>query len=290
MLTGCPTAGIRGRRRSGMVLVAVLLTAAVLLSAAMGLAWFSRNQIRRLEADRSELQSRSVAFLAVQQVMRGLVLDTNDYDSPGEKWFGSHIVPIPDVGVAFVDIRPLDDRLPMAGLFLPDRQTLRKELEGPWQRLWDLLGHPELEQVLLDFMDQGSTPRLGGMEREDFPNRPPADLEALRYCPGFDPVLLTGDIAIPDSPRLKDYLSPWVKDKINVNVATPQTLLVLDELMDAGVVDSLLEQRETGPLRSMEDLESVPGFPASAVPRLTSILGFKSTYFGVAVQVQLLSG
>lgn len=290
MQTGCPTAGISRVRRPGMVLVAVLLTAAVLLSAATALAWFSRNQIRRVEAGRLELQSRSVAFLAVQQVMRGLVLDTNDYDSFSEKWFGSHIVPIPDVGVAFVDIKPLDDRLPLAGLFLPDRQTLRKEMEGPWERLWTLLGHPELEQVLLDFMDHGTTPRLGGMERDDFPNRPPGDLESLGSCPGFDPVLITGDMDDPESPRLKDYLGPWVKDKINVNVAAPQALLVLDEMLDAGVVEAIVEKREAGPIRNMEDLESVSGFPASAVPRLTSLIGFKSTYFAVDVQVQLLSG
>ncbi len=273
-----------------MVLVSVLLTATVLLSASLGLAWFSRNQIRRVDAQRRDLQSRSVAFLAVQQVMRGLVLDTNGYDSFQEDWFGSHVVPIPEMGVAFVDIRPLDDRLPLGGLFLPDRQTLRKELELPWQRIWEIFGRSDLEQILLDYMDRGGTPRLGGMEREDFPNRPPGDVAELRRCPGFDPVLILGDPADPLSPRLGDYLSPWVKDRINVNVATPEVLRILDDSLDEGVVEALLEKRAARAIRNMDELQTVSGFPESAVPRLSALLGFESSYFAVDVQVQLLSG
>lgn len=273
-----------------MILVAVLLTVTVLLSAAMGLAWFSRNQIRRIDGEKRDLQARSAAFLATQQVMRGLVLDTNDYDSLQEDWFGSHMVPLQDMGVAFVDLKPLDDRLPLRGLFLPDGQTLRKEMEGPWKRLWERFDRADLELVLLDYMDKDDTPRLGGMEHEGFPNRPVEDLTVLLGCPEFDPILLYGDVNDPDVPRLGDYLSPWVKDDINVNVATPQTLLVLDEEMDAGVVESILEKRSENPLTNMDDLSSVPGFPEGAVPRLSEMLGFKSTYFAVDVQVQLLSG
>lgn len=298
MWIGCRWAGTsppnrRGRvlkRRPGMILVAVLLTVTVLLSAATGLAWFSRNQIRRVDGERRSLQGRSAAFLAIQQVMRGLVLDTNEYDSFLEDWFGSHIVPLQDMGVAFVDLKPLDDRLPLRALFLPDGQTLRKEMESPWERLWDRFGRADLEQALLDYMDKDGTPRLGGMEHEDFPNRPAEDLTVLLGCPGFDAVILYGDVDDPEVPRLRDYLSPWVKDKINVNVATAQTLLILDADLDEGVVESILERQAASPLKSMDDLGSVPGFPESAVPRLSGLLGFKSTYFAVDIQVQLLSG
>lgn len=289
--TSFPSRGPRFHvRRPGMILVAVLLTVTVLLSAAMALAWFSRNQVRRIDGERRALQARSAGFLAVQQVMRGLVQDTNEYDSLQEEWFGSHIVPLQDMGVAFVDILPLDDRIPLRGMFLPDGQTLRKEMEGPWQRLWERFDRADLEQVILDYMDKDGTPRLGGMEREGFPNRPVEDLTVLLGCPGFDPLLLYGDINDPEAPRLKDYLSPWVKDDINVNVATAQTLLVLDDDIDTAVVEAIMERRAESPLKSMKDLESVSGFPESAVPRLSEILGFKSTYFAVDIQVQLLSG
>lgn len=283
------TGFLRRARREGFILVAVLFAITVLLSAATGLAWFVRGQVRQVEREKEGLMARSVALVTARQLAAGLGYDRNDYDSPQERWFGPHMVPIEEVGVALLTFLPGDGKISLDGLFLPDGETMRLEMEEPWRRIWERLEQPRMEQLVLDYMDGDGTPRLGGAEREEFPNRVPTDLSELLACPGMTPAILYGDPE-REMPGLADFVSPWGGNRINVNVAGREVLSVLDDTLTLDVSDGVVEARQEKPFESMQDLTERGGVDEAALPRLSSLLGFKSETFRAEIQVQLLNG
>jgi len=74
---------------------------------------------------------------------------------------------------------PLDDKIPVRSLFLPDKNTVRGEMKRPWEDLWQRMGRRELAVLTLDFMDANDKARVGGAERGSFINRPPLDPPAF---------------------------------------------------------------------------------------------------------------
>ena len=276
-------------RRDGFVLVAVLFSVMVLVSAATGLAWFVRSQVRQVEQERETLVGRSVAFVVIRQLAAGLARDTNDYDSLKEVWFGPHMVPLEELGVALVVFVPADDKISLASLFLPDGETLRREMERPWRRIWERLDRTDLEQVLLDFMDSDRSPRLGGTEREGFANQIPSDLSELLACPDVTAEVLYGS-SDGTRPGLSDFVSPWGGRKINVNVVGPEVLAILDESLTLDTAEEIVEMAKEEPFKSLNDFNSRAAISEAALPRLASLVGFKSETFRADIQVQLLSG
>lgn len=282
MWTRCfPSSG----RRQGFVLVAVLMAVAVLLTGALAFAWFSRMEVRKAEALAFSLEARSLAETAVWEIKRGLVLDTNGSDSLLEPWFGTWPLPVEGNIAVLVRLVPKNDALPVNSLFLPDGITLRRELQIPWQRLWEELKRPELAESLLDFLDRDTTPRAGGREDPSFLNRPPSSLEELRLFPGIDETLYSGkNEKIPKG--LEDFLTVHSDGRINVNVAAPGVLELLDPTLTPAVVREILEKRNREPLSGWNDLSALPGFPAGLEPRLSGLLSFASSHFLAQIEVR----
>lgn len=272
-------------KNQGFVLVAVLMSVTVLVTGALAFAWFTRMELRRAEALAFSLQARSLAEAAIHEVRRGLVLDTNDSDSLHEPWFRTWPLPFGENISVVVRLTPQNDALPVNALFLPDGTTLRRELEAPWERLWEEIGRPELAAGVLDFLDTDRTPRPGGSEEESFINRPPSALEEIRLFPGIDENLYTGNNEeIPVG--LERYLTVRSDGKINVNVALPQVLELLDPSLTTEVVREILDRRGREPLSSWDDLAGLPGFSSALRPRLAGLLSFTSSHFLAEVEVR----
>ncbi len=140
------------------------------------------------------------------------MLDTNDYDSRSNP--GSAHGPSPS-GTTSVVVRltPQNGALPLNGLFLPDGTTLRREMETPWERLWEEVKRPELAAGMLDFLDTDRTPRPGGSEDEAFINRAPSVLDEIRLYPGIDETCITETMRKP-SAGLERYLTVHSAGKI----------------------------------------------------------------------------
>jgi len=272
-------------RRGGFVLVAVLLSVTVLVTGALAFAWFARMELRKAEAGAFSLQARSLAETAIHEVKRGLVLDTNDYDSPLEPWFGTWPLPFGDNISVVVRLTPQNNALPLNGLFLPDGTTLRREMETPWERLWEEVKRPELAADVLDFLDTDRTPRPGGSEEADFINRAPSVLDEIRLYPGIDENLYYGNNE-KTPVGLARYLTVHSDGKINVNVAPAEVLGLLDPSLTEGVIGEIVERRSGEPLSSWNDLIALPGFPRSIRPRIAGLLAFTSSHFLAEVEVR----
>lgn len=281
LLSGSP--GKKGRK--GFILVSILLVMTLLVAGATGYAWFARNQLKILSSEKFALQSRGIAYAAVLQISKGLQYDDNDFDSYTEPWFQKQFIPIPDLGIVIIDIAPLDDKIPLNELFLPDGATLRTEMDHTWKELWNLYGNPRAGTIILDFIDTNKRPRLGGLEQDFYPNRDLADISELRILGEH----LEGVLPPPPMvPRLENLVTIWSSGKINLNVAPYGVLLMIDGI-NGNAAQEIIEFRQRSPLESMEDLEmSSTSFENSAVPRIVNLVGFKSSYFRVSVQIRSL--
>lgn len=273
------------RRNSGFILVSVMIAAATLLTAATAFAWFARTEARAEAARERIYRFRNAAQIAVNIMSRRIAEDRNGYDGPTESLYDPYEHVKLEIGdyTAEVQIRPLNDKIPISGLLLPDGVTPRSEYETAWENVWEALELPRLAWEVVDFIDADTDQRLGGAERETNINRMISDLSELRAMPEITDGVLWGTDEIPGG--LARYVTVVGGEKINVNVAAPEVLAVLDDALTPSHARSIAAYRLVNPIKDMEGLRNVPGFPASLTTKLANIIGFESTHFLLSVKV-----
>ena len=273
------------RKSSGFILVSVMIASATLLTAATAFAWFARTEARAEAARERIYRFRNAAQIAVNIMSRRIAEDRNGYDGPTESLYDPYEHVKLEIGdyTAEVQARPLNDKIPISGLLLPDGVTPRSEYETAWENVWEALELPRLAWEVVDFIDADTDQRLGGAERETNINRMISDLSELRAMPEITDGVLWGTDEIPGG--LARYVTVVGGEKINVNVAAPEVLAVLDDALTPSHARSIAAYRLVNPIKDMEGLRNVPGFPASLTTKLANIIGFESTHFLLSVKV-----
>ena len=287
MKTGFLPNSLPGGPRRGIVLLSVLLVSLFLLSASTGFALFVRSSMRRYDRERRLFTARMVCEALLPAAKEIILLHPGGAHSPLDEDFRLRTVSFPDAGVLVnISILPLDDGIPLNKLFLPDGQTLRSELEGPWEKIWSEIGAENLEKAVLDFIDSDREPRLGGEERADFPNRSLLSLEELLFVPGMTEEIFSGK---GERKGLASLATLWSGGKINVNSAPPAVLALLDGL-DERAAAAVAEGRTRKAFASMDDLTALAAFPVAAVPGLVNLLTFTSAFFQISMEVVFADG
>ena len=264
-------------KRKGFVLISVLMLGVLLISCATAFSWFVRQQVKTVSRERINLESRSMAYVLVNAMVKVLAEMASHvgYDSPTQRWYQPFVLPIENMGIWVVQITPLDDKIPIRSLFLPDGNTLRRELADAWQAMWEELGHRELEQVVLDFMDKNNRPRVGGIERDEYLNRPPYDMSEL--------LMLSHDISPELLSEIEDYCTVYSDGRINLNVAPVHVMELLPGLDTGQIAQSIANARREKPLETLQDIQNIPGAAPKVSTQLTNIAAFKSRYFQVKI-------
>jgi type II secretory pathway component PulK len=254
----------------------------MLVASATAYAWFARTQTKVVMQEKLSLQARSIAFLMTMEVIRGLKLDTNKFDSPTEPWFQPMIIPLDNFGFANVVLKPLDNRIPLKHLFLPDGTTLREEMKYVWEKMWiELEERTTLPAKVLDFIDKDTNPRLGGRDGPENINRNLWDISELLAMPEITPELLYGE---PPKLGIVDYCTMWSDVKMNINTVEPQVLLILRNL-NKNIVEEIIKFREKKEITSLKDLESeIPGF-SNISASLMNLIGFTSEYYNLKIEL-----
>ena len=272
------------RKNNGFVLVSVLMLGVLLISCATAFTWFVRVQVRSVFRERDNIMNRSMAEVVSSALINVLAeLGSHyDYDSPAQRWFQPFVLPFPDLGVWVIQVTPLDDKIPLRNLFLPDGNTLRREFEEPLQNMLDKIKHRELELILLDFLDRNTRPRVGGIERDDFINRPPYDIsELLILSQDITPEILYGS---GTQLGIADYCTIFSEGKINLNFAPVHVMELLPGLDERGLAERLAQDRAEEPLKNLQDVQKLPGASPRTSTLLTNIAGFKSRYFNIKIE------
>jgi type II secretory pathway component PulK len=269
----------------GFILISVLISVTLLLTSATAFSWFARNEIKRAEAISFIARSRSAAEIACLDASKKIAKDKNGYDSRSEPLYaynGLTKSKIADFDLE-VAIEPLDDKIPINGILLPDRVTLRSEYEVAWKRIWEYVGFPWLSAIVLDFIDADSSQKLQGGEREASINRELTDLAELRLINEIDDGVLLGTKDIPGG--LSRYLTIYGKEKVNINTASPEVLAIMDERLDIAQARNFVAMRVMYPIKSLNDLKKIPGIPLNVITKLSNVISFESSYFRLKINV-----
>jgi type II secretory pathway component PulK len=271
----------RGASR-GFVLVAVLMMGVMFISCATAFAWFTRLQIKSALREKTSIANRSMAQVLTLSVMAGIKSNTMvSYDSLRLPWFKPFFFPADNLGMWVTQVVPLDDKIPLRSLFLPDGNTLRTELRNTWENLWIKLEKRNLAYPVLDFIDRDKRPRMGGVENEACINRPLLDVSELLLLEDVTPELLYGS---PGKLGVTDYCTLWSDGKINLNVAPVHVMEILPGL-DRSLAERIVDYRESNSLTATADLRSIPGFPARSISALMNLAAFKSRYFMIKIEL-----
>lgn len=273
------------KKNNGFVLVSVLMLGVLLISCATAFTWFVRMQVRGVFRERDNITKRSMANVAVNAIAE-ILAETEqhyEYDSPTQRWFKPFVLTFGDeLGIWVVQITPLDDKIPLRNLFLPDGNTLRHEFDQPLQDMLEKINHRELEFLLLDFIDKNNRPRVGGVERDEFINRPPFDMsELLILSPDITPEILYGT---GTELGIEDYCTIYSDGKINLNFAPLHVMEILPGLRERSLAERLEQSRQETPLKNLRDVQSLPGASPRTSTLLTNIACFKSRYFNVKIE------
>ena len=281
--------GASGKER-GFILLSVLMAVTLLITTATAFAWFANTESKRVLARENILKYRNAAEIALFEVGRKIAADSNKYDSLTEPLYApgqETKINVGEYGIT-AKITPLDDKISVNGLFLPDGVTVRKEYETAWNKIWDELEHPELAAAVIDFMDKDEKQKLGGAERAGNINRPISDFYELKGMPDLDDEILWGSKKKPGG--LDRYFTAMGGQKININMASPEMIEKLDEGLTLSHAKSIAAYRILSPLKNAEDLKKVPGFPPELATKLTNVIGYESQYFLVRMKVTNAAG
>ena len=270
-------------KNKGFVLLSVLMLSVLLISCATAFSWFVRQQVKSVGRERINITYRSMAYVLTNSIISILseMSGVYGYDSPTQRWYQPFAIPIEDLGILMVKVTPLDDKIPIRNLFLPDGNTLRREFEAVWENMWEELNRRELQDIVLDFMDRNTRARVGSVEREDFINRPPYDLsELLMLSQDIDSNLLYGSGGMRG---ISDYCTIYSEGRINLNFAPVHVMELLPGLDTGGLAERLAQSRLEEPLQTLEDVQKLPGASPRTSTQLTNIVAFKSRYFEIKI-------
>ena len=271
-------------RRRGFVLISVLMLGVLLISCATSFSWFVRMQVRGMRRETLTLSKRTLAAVLTNSVMSLLseLSSHTNYDSPTQRWYKPFLFDVPDMGIWAVQITPLDDKIPLRNIFLPDGNTMRREFTEVWREMWNKLKHRELEQLTLDFIDKNNRLRVGSREEKYFINRAPYDIsELLILSSDIDRSIVYGE---DGNLGLSDYCTVYSDGKININVAPVHVMELLPGLDTGGLVQSIAEHRTENAIENFQDLQKIPGASARTSTQLTNIVSFKSRYFNIKLE------
>ena len=271
-------------RRRGFVLISVLMLGVLLISCATSFSWFARMQVRGMRRETLTLSKRPLAAVLTNSVMSLLseLSSHTNYDSPTQRWYKPFLFDVPDMGIWVVQITPLDDKIPLRNIFLPDGNTMRREFTEVWREMWNKLKHRELEQLTLDFIDKNNRLRVGSREEKYFINRAPYDIsELLILSSDIDRSIVYGE---DGNLGLSDYCTVYSDGKININVAPVHVMELLPGLDTGGLAKSISEHRMENAIENFQDLQKIPGASARTSTQLTNIVSFKSRYFNIKLE------
>ena len=274
----------RSRKRCGFVLISVLMLGVLLISCATAFSVFVRNQVRTVWREVDGIKSRSMTLVLVNAVTSLLseITSQTKYDSLTQRWYQPFVFNVPEIGIYMLQVTPLDDKIPLRQLFLPDGNTLRREMTEVWRQMWDKLKHRNLEMITLDFFDRNTRARMGSSERDNFINRGPYDIsELLLLSPDINAEILYGDGV---NMGLSDYCTLYSEGKINLNVAPVHVLELIPGLDAGGLAESIVEYRTENAITSLSDVQKIPGASARTSNRIMNIAGFRSRYFSIKLE------
>ncbi|MCE1247097.1 MAG: general secretion pathway protein GspK [Firmicutes bacterium] len=234
--------------------------------------------------------SRS-AYAAASQLF---AMDSGDVDSKFDMW--AQEMPPYDLEEeqATIQVKIEDEDRKLNPNLLLAGTTPPKENIELFRRLFRNIDlEPDTVNTLLDWIDADSERRIPcGAEGLDYPKERPAkngdldSIEEIKYIKGMEDYYngrVSNGVAYPG---LKDVLTVWSGQKVNINTADKDVLLALDDEMTTDLVAEIIRKRETEPIKKMDDLVDATGMSHDLLYRIKKFADVKSGSFRITLTVQ----
>jgi general secretion pathway protein K len=231
---------------------------------------------------------------AYSAAMQLFAMDSADVDAKTDMWAQE----LPSYNLeeenATVTVKIEDEERKLNPNLLLSGTTPPKENVELFRRLFRNLSlEPDSVNSLMDWMDADSERRIpGGADGMDYPrekqpkNANLDSIEEIKYIKGMEDYYqgrVSNGMAYPG---LKDVLSVWAGQKININTAEADVLLCLDDEMTSDVVAEIIRKRETTPITKMDDLVDMAGMSHDLLYRIKKFADVKSGNFRITLIVE----
>lgn len=261
----------RGNR--GMALLIVLVVVAMLTALLSDLAFSTLVDMRLTETFRDSTRAYYLAKGGINAGRMILQADTNSYDTLNELWSRGVVnYPVADGSSISIQIEDQDGKLAINGMVSGNNpQVITIDRFYRFLVAMDLgdRGDPaELTAALIDWLDTGGDPYteihtdgqsipVAGAEdvyyqdlKEPYhcKNGPLETLEELSLVKGFTPEIVK---------LISPHLAINKTVKINVNTASAEVLMSLDLQISREVAQTIIDYRETEPIKTVAQLEDV---------------------------------
>ena len=254
------------------------------LSTAIAYAMFARLEMRRVASEEFAGAARAVAIIASREARTWIAQKTGSDSRHDVLYSGSPIKLNYDDYLVYVTLTPLDDKIPINGLLLPDGITMKNEYVYAWNMAWNSLGFRTPPPVL-EFISSAAEPAPDGRdENYYYPNKPLSDISELMRLPEINRGNLyagvSADIAI-DS-----YFTVYGKDRININTAPLAVIRILDPGIGPDVADAIAAYRLENAVHDANGLANIVGFSGAIATRLINVINYTSNFILLELRVE----
>ncbi len=201
-------------------------------------------------------------------------------DALTEEWAQSTI-PLPiDNEYAWIEIRDESGKINLNSL-----TTSRGFPNERWIKIFSrLLRRLEINEgiadSLVDWMDRDSEPRPDGAEDGYYSSLKNPYRAKNAKLDSVDELLLVRGFTPKVMDKLREHVSVWGADKININTASDMVLWSLDDDMTGEMVKGILRARLAAPFGKREDVKRIPGL-SEIYPKIALSIDVKSNIFSV---------
>jgi general secretion pathway protein K len=237
------------------------------------------------------------AFGGYKTALTILKLDSNEYDGPGDYWYGT-LPPIPfEDGMIMVSIEDEKARFNIKEL-VTDYGIQDERRRVMLERIFEVLYiDTSIIDAITDWEDADDDPQgFGGAEAYHY------NVQSNSYEIRNAPVLTVGELLLlkdvdrdmlflPPSSRsplapegyrpLIEYLTVYGDGRININTASYPVLLSLSRDLDETIVNDILEYRAEESFTSPEDLKKVESVSDVLYDEIASLITVRSDVFRI---------
>jgi general secretion pathway protein K len=272
-----------------------LLIITILAGLAIAFSGRARVDLSLAEFWRDGMHAYDLA-LAGQQMAFAIIEKDRDLkkDSLLEEWANADLGAFPEdfLNGGSVTGRIVDESGKLnVNLRLDEKGKIREDDETRLVRLFGLLGFREsVAAPILDWIDGDDTTRFEGAERDYYESLDPP------YPCANGPFLTVGQVFLvkgvreamsalqTKKVRLEDYLTVYSDGMVNINTASIEVLMSLDEALDQSIAASILEHREKEDYKNTGDLRHVAGIKDELYNRIRDAITVKSPVFSIETE------
>jgi general secretion pathway protein K len=148
----------------------------------------------------------------------------------------------------------------------------------------------DLCDAVADWIDENDIPKPGGGESQWYASRKPSFTAKNARLATFEEIALVKGFSSEVIEKIRPFVTVYgessVAAPINVNTASKEVLMALDERITDSQADQVIDYRKTTPFKDKADIVRVPGMERIATG-LQSRITAKSTLFRIRAEGQV---